>query len=99
MKDKELEELRAKFEESKRHYNQCIALHPDKALGYIGLACIQSLSGEHKKAIEAFKRFVESGELDVELLNIYQEALVRANSLLGIFEQEKKKKARERVSL
>ena len=47
---------------------------------------------EHKKAFEAFKKFVESGELDVELLKIYQEALVRAEYLLGIFKEEKKKR-------
>lgn len=47
---------------------------------------------EHKKAFDEFQRFVESGELDVELLTIYQEALVRADSLLGIFNLEKKKR-------
>ena len=47
---------------------------------------------EHKKAFEKFKKFVESGELDVELLKIYQEALVRAELLLGIFKEEKKKR-------
>ncbi len=47
---------------------------------------------EHKKSYEAFKTFVESGELDVELLRIYQEALVRAEFLLGIFKEEKKKR-------
>ena len=47
---------------------------------------------EHKKAFTEFKRFVESGELDVELLKIYQEALVRAEYLLGIFKEEKKKR-------
>lgn len=47
---------------------------------------------EHKKAFEAFKTFVESGELDVELLKIYQEALVRAEYLLGIFKEEKRKR-------
>ena len=47
---------------------------------------------EHKKAFEEFKKFVESGELDVELLIIYQEALVKAESLLGIFKEEKKKR-------
>lgn len=44
---------------------------------------------EHKKAFNEFKKFVESGELDVELLKIYQEALVRAEYLLGIFKEEK----------
>ena len=47
---------------------------------------------EHKKAFDEFKKFVDSGELDVELLKIYQEALVRAEYLLGIFKVEKKKR-------
>ena len=47
---------------------------------------------EHKKVFDEFKKFVESGELDVELLKIYQEALVRAEYLLGILKEEKIKK-------
>ncbi|MEK6968081.1 MAG: hypothetical protein AABX51_05620 [Nanoarchaeota archaeon] len=47
---------------------------------------------EHKKSFDEFKKFVESGELDVELLKIYQEALIRAEYLLGIFKEEKKKR-------
>ncbi len=47
---------------------------------------------EHKKAFAEFKKFVESGELNVELLKIYQEAIVRAEYLLGIFKEEKKKR-------
>ncbi len=47
---------------------------------------------EHKKAFGEFKKFVESGELGVELLKIYQEALVQAEYLLGIFREEKKKR-------
>lgn len=47
---------------------------------------------EHKKAFDEFKKFVESGELGVELLRIYQEAIVRAEYLLGIFKKEKKKR-------
>ena len=46
---------------------------------------------EHKKSFEEFKKLVESGELDVELLRIYQEALVKAEYLLGIFKEEKRK--------
>ena len=49
---------------------------------------------EHKKAFAEFKTFVETGELDVELLKIYQEALVRAEYLLGIFKKEKKKRGK-----
>ncbi len=47
---------------------------------------------EHKKAFTEFKKFVENGELDVELLKIYQEAFVRAEYLLGIFKEEKSKR-------
>jgi uncharacterized protein (UPF0332 family) len=47
---------------------------------------------EHKKSFEEFKKFVDTGELDVELLKIYRQALVRAESLLGIFKEEKKKR-------
>ncbi len=47
---------------------------------------------EHKRSFDEFKKFVESGELDVELLKIYQEALFRAEYLLGIFKEEKKKR-------
>lgn len=47
---------------------------------------------EHKKAFDEFKKFVENGELDFELLKIYQELLIKADSLLGIFKEEKKKR-------
>jgi len=47
---------------------------------------------EHKKAYEEFKKFVDSGKLDVELLRIYNEAIIRADALLGIFKEEKKKR-------
>jgi len=48
---------------------------------------------EHKKAFEEFQRLVEGGELDIELLRIYQEALVRAEQLLGIFRKERVKRS------
>ena len=47
---------------------------------------------EHKKSFDEFKKFVDSGELGVELLRIYQEAIIRAEYLLGIFKEEKKKR-------
>jgi uncharacterized protein (UPF0332 family) len=49
---------------------------------------------EHKKAYEEFKKFVDSGELDVELLKIYREAIIRADALLGIFREEKQKRGK-----
>jgi len=47
---------------------------------------------EHRKSYEAFRKFVENGELDVELLRLYQQVLVRADVLLGIFREEKRKR-------
>ena len=47
----------------------------------------------HKKTFEAFKEhFVESGVLDVELLNIYKKIIVKADELLQIFKDEKWKR-------
>ena len=49
----------------------------------------------HKKTLEAFEKYlVKTGKLDVELLNIYQKMVVRAEELLGIFSKEKGKRGR-----
>ena len=47
---------------------------------------------EHRKTYDALKGRVDSGELDVDLLRLYNEALVRAETLLGILKSEKKKR-------
>jgi len=47
---------------------------------------------EHKKTYEGFERLVETGKIDVELLNIYRSIAVRAEELLGIFRTEKRKR-------
>lgn len=47
---------------------------------------------EHKKTYEAFKSFVLKGVVDKELLEIYDEIVIRADTLLGIFKAEKKKR-------
>ncbi len=49
---------------------------------------------EHKKVFEAFKGLVEKGVIDVELLRIYKEMLVKAETLLGIFFEEKSKRGK-----
>ncbi len=47
----------------------------------------------HKKTFESFrKEFVDTGILDVKLLEIYQRLVVRADSLLEIFKGEKWKR-------
>jgi uncharacterized protein (UPF0332 family) len=47
----------------------------------------------HKKTYMEFKRnFVDTGELDLELLKIYDAMLVRADELLSLFMEEKRKR-------
>ena len=47
---------------------------------------------EHKKTFEEFKKLVEAGIIDVELLKIYESVMVKADALLQIFKMEKKKR-------
>lgn len=49
---------------------------------------------EHKKTYEEFKKFVEQGAVDVELLKIYQQLMTRAETLLEIFQTEKSKRGK-----
>ena len=47
----------------------------------------------HKKTYEAFKEyFVDSGIIDAELLEIYEDIIVKADELLQIFKDEKWKR-------
>ncbi|MCX6814652.1 MAG: HEPN domain-containing protein [Candidatus Aenigmarchaeota archaeon] len=47
----------------------------------------------HKKTYWEFKRnFVDTGELDLELLKIYRTMLVSADELLSLFKTEKRKR-------
>lgn len=47
---------------------------------------------EHKKTYEEFKKIVLSKQLDKELLEIYEDAMIKANTLLKIFKKEKWKR-------
>jgi len=49
---------------------------------------------EHKKTFEEFSKFVQEGILDVELLKIYKSVLIKADTLLNIFEFEKGKRGK-----
>ncbi|MFP4524508.1 MAG: HEPN domain-containing protein [Candidatus Woesearchaeota archaeon] len=49
---------------------------------------------EHKKTYETYKELVEDGELDVELLRMYSQTLIKADTLLKIFETEKSKRGK-----
>jgi len=47
----------------------------------------------HSKTIEAFEKyFVNTGKLDVQLLNIYRKSIIQADQLLEIFSKEKEKR-------
>ena len=47
----------------------------------------------HLKTLDAFKaHFVDTGVLDVKLLEIYKKLIVRADALLEIFKDEKQKR-------
>lgn len=47
---------------------------------------------EHKKTYDSFAGFVNSGELNKELLDIYITEVIKAQSLLKIFFDEKRKR-------
>ena len=47
----------------------------------------------HKQTLDEFeKNFIKTNELDVNLLKIYNKMVVRADKLLGIFKDEKRKR-------
>ena len=47
---------------------------------------------EHEKTYEEFKKLVEKGYLRIELLKIYEDIIIKAETLLGIFKAEKSKR-------
>ncbi len=49
---------------------------------------------EHRKTYDEMKKLVEKGIIDVELLRIYEGMMVRADTLLKIFEVEKGKRGK-----
>jgi len=49
---------------------------------------------EHQKTFDKFKEFVEKGQLNKELLEIYESEVMKAESLLIIFKSEKKKRGK-----
>lgn len=49
---------------------------------------------EHKKTFEEFSKLVEQGIIDVELLKIYEKMLIKADTLLHIFDLEKGKRGK-----
>ena|SRR3989338_5485495 len=49
---------------------------------------------EHRKTFEEFSKLVDKGTVDIGLLKIYQNMLMKADTLLHIFQLEKDKRGR-----
>ncbi len=49
---------------------------------------------EHKKTYEEFRRLAFLGEIDNDLLEIYESIVIKADELLGIFKKEKSKRGK-----
>src|SRR3989339_1762446 len=49
---------------------------------------------EHKKTLDEFSKLADKGAVDIELLKIYKNMLIKADTLLHIFELEKGKRGR-----
>ncbi len=65
------------------------------AKAYILLKGIKtSAPEEHRKTFEEFSKLVDKGTIDLELLRIYQNMLIKADTLLHIFELEKGKRGK-----
>jgi uncharacterized protein (UPF0332 family) len=47
---------------------------------------------EHKKTYDEIKKLVDLGIVDLELLKMYEKIMVKADTLIGIFKLEKKKR-------
>jgi uncharacterized protein (UPF0332 family) len=47
---------------------------------------------EHAKTLEAFEQLAAKGGIDAELIRIYRQLIIRAETLLGIFRYERRKR-------
>lgn len=87
-----------KIPQDKTFYSSVIS-HAYYAIFYAAKAIlvtkgIKTSSPEvHKKTFDEFKNnFVDTGVLDVKLLEIYKKIVIRADELLGVFKDEKWKR-------
>ena len=76
-----------------------VITHAYYAIFYAAKALLQKVGVElkspniHKAGLDAFAfYYIVNGRLDVELLNIYKSAIVKADSLLELFASEKDKR-------
>jgi uncharacterized protein (UPF0332 family) len=93
--DKSLQTDIFKIEEPETYYSSVIS-HSYYSIFYSAKAYLLkkgikiTMPNEHKKTFKAFKRFVKERTVDKELLRIYEDILIKAETLLGIFKSEKK---------
>lgn len=52
------------------------------------------MPNEHRKTLNEFEKLAMSGQIDLELLKIYKDIVVKAEELLGIFVKEKSKRGK-----
>ena len=84
----------------KRHTLVCRCIHLCDSIFYAAKAYLllkgikTSAPEEHKKTFDEFSKLVDKGIVDVELLKIYQNMLMRADTLLHIFGLEKGKRGK-----
>lgn len=93
--DKNLQINIFKIEEPETYYSSVIS-HSYYCIFYSAKAYLLkkgikiNMPKEHKKTFNIFKKFVKEGIVDKELLRIYEDLLIKAETLLGIFKDEKK---------
>ncbi len=94
--DKSVKEVLG-IQENKTFFHSVIA-HSYYAIFYCAKAYLMSKGiktkppEEHKKTYLEFAKFVHDKTLDNELLEIYEEEITKADSLLKIFQLERKKR-------
>lgn len=52
------------------------------------------MPNEHRKTLKEFEKLAMSWQIDLELLKIYKDIVVKAEELLGIFVKEKSKRSK-----
>lgn len=88
------------FEMPKDTYYSAVISHAYYSIFYMTKAYLLtkgvkiSPPEEHRKAYEEFKKLVDQGLVDVELLKIYQQLMLQADTLLEIFQTEKSKRGK-----
>lgn len=86
----ELSKMDTYFSSVISHAYYCIFYSAKAYLAAKGI--ITKAPEEHKKTYEEFRELILKGIVDKELLRLYEEALIKAEALLGIFKLEKRKR-------